>query len=189
MIINIAGTSGSGKSHLVRGFINWAEKRGVVKPCYKDDRKDPIGYDIILPKERTIHVVGHYGEADSGGCDTIRNVNWIYDYIEEQYNAGKVVLYEGLFMMNMIRGPILAAETNCVYVLQFTDPLAVCIASIDKRRASRGDKRLLKKENTIGNFRRANSYCDKMRAAGAEVIRVRRTEAFDTLVRTISSAD
>lgn len=182
MIINIAGTSGAGKTYLVRGFIAWAEKRGVVKPCYINDRSTPIGYDIILPKSKTIHLVGAYEDADTAGCDTIRDVVWVYDYIREQYGAGKHVVYEGLFMMNMTRGPQLAAELENVTVLQLADPLAVCIGSINKRRELRGEGPLLKKENTVGNFNRANSYCDKMRGAGATIVRVKRVEALDMLV-------
>jgi hypothetical protein len=181
MIINVAGTSGSGKSYLVREFFTWAREHGVVKPCHIDDRKDPIGYDIILKSKKTIHVVGTYETADTAGCDSIRDVVWIYDYVRNQHDAGKTVIFEGLFMMNMTRGPQLAAETEAVTVLQLTDPLAVCIQSIDKRREARGEGRLLKKENTTSNFKRAGSYCDKMRAAGAAVVRTKRENALEAL--------
>jgi hypothetical protein len=181
MIVNIAGTSGSGKSHLVRGFISWAEKRGVVKPLHIEDRKEPIGYDVILKNSKTIHIVGSYGNADTAGCDNIRDIAWLYDYIREQHES-KHVLYEGLFMMNMTRGPQLAAETEAVTVIQLTAPLAVCIASINSRREARGEGPLLTKVNTIGNFKRAENYCDKMRAAGATVYRAKRDSAFETLM-------
>ena len=182
MIVNIAGTSGSGKSHLVRDFIKWVKQFGIVKPCFIDDRKDPIGYDIILKHSKTIHLVGAYENADTAGCDTIRDVVWLYEYILEQHRAGKDVIYEGLFMMNMTRGPQLAAETNSVYVIRLSDPLAVCIASINDRRKARGEGPLLKKENTESNFKRSESYCDKMRRAGARVNSVKRNMALEHLV-------
>lgn len=182
MIINIAGTSGSGKSTLVRAFIDWADKWGVVKPCYIDDRKEPIGYDVILKASKTIHLVGAYENADTAGCDTIRDVVWIFDYILKQYEAGKHVIYEGLFMMNMTRGSQLAVETNSVHVIRLADPLAVCISSINTRRSARGEGPLLKKENTVSNFKRSESYCDKMRRAGARVNSVKRAEALEHLV-------
>jgi thymidylate kinase len=185
MIINIAGTSGSGKSTLVRAFIDWAEKYGVVKPCYIDDRKEPIGYDVFLKHSKTIHLVGAYEDADTAGCDTIRDVVWIYDYIRRKHDAGSHVVYEGLFMMNMTRGPQLAAETNSVYVIRLSDPLAVCIASINKRRKARGEGPLLKKENTESNFKRSESYCDKMRRAGARVTSVKRAMALIHLVNLL----
>ena len=187
MIVNIAGTSGSGKSHLVRGFISWAEKHGEVKPLYIEDRKEPIGYDVLVHRFRpqTVHIVGAYSTAHSGGCDNIRDVGWVYDYIRKQYKTKDVVLYEGLFMMNMTKGPQLAAETEAVTVIQLTAPLSVCIASINLRRAERGEGPLLKKVNTVGNYRRAENYCDKMRAAGASIVRTNRVEALDTLLDTL----
>lgn len=185
MIVNIAGTSGSGKSHLVRSFIDWANKYGAVKPCYIDDRKDPIGYDVILKHSKTIHLVGAYENADTAGCDTIRDVVWLYDYILEQHNAGKHVVYEGLFMMNMTRGPQVAAETHAVYVILLTDPLAVCIASINDRRRARGEGPLLKKDNTESNFKRAQSYADKMSRAGARVLGIKRSMALQQLVELL----
>lgn len=186
MIINIAGTSGSGKSHLVRGFITWAEKHGVVKPCYIDDRKEPIGYDVFLKgRHRTVYVVGAYQDADTAGCDTIRDVVWLYDYIRDEHSAGKDIIYEGLFMMNMTRGPKLAAETEAVTVIQLTEPLAVCLASIDARRHARGEGRLLTKDNTVNNFTRATNYCDKMKAAGAAVTRTKRSDALEVLLELL----
>jgi hypothetical protein len=182
MIINIAGTSGSGKSHLVRDFIKWVgDKRGLVKPRYKDGRKEPIGYDVSIKGHNPIHIVGAYESADSAGCDNIHDVAWVYNYIKNQA-IGFDVLYEGLFMMNMTRGPQLAAENGNMTVIQLADPLSVCIASIDARREARGEGKLLKKENTIGNFKRAASYCDKMSAAGAQVIRTKRAEALPVLI-------
>lgn len=185
MIINVSGTSGSGKSHLVRAFFDWADKFGVVKKCYIDDRKEPIGYDIILKHSKPIHIVGAYENADTAGCDTVRDVVWLYDYILGQHRAGKHVVYEGLFMMNMTRGPELAAETNSVYVIRLSDPLAVCIASINERRKARGEGPLLKKENTESNFKRSGSYCDKMRRAGARVVSVKRAMALEQLVNLL----
>lgn len=185
MIVNIAGTSGAGKTFLMRSFISWAEKWGVVKPCYIDDRKSPIGYDVILKRSKTIHIVGAYEGADTSGCDTIRDVVWVYDYIREQHEANKHVVYEGLFMMNMTRGPQLAAETNSVYILQLAVPLATCIASINDRRKARGEGKLLTKSNTVNNFTRAINYCDKMSAAGANVNRVKREEALNVLILTL----
>lgn len=182
MIINIAGTSGSGKTHLIRGFLAWAKSRGVVKSCYIDGRKEPIGYDIILPRSKTIHLVGAYENADTAGCDTIRDVVWAFDYIKEQSELNKHVVYEGLFMMNMTRGPQMAEELGNVTVLQLTDPLAVCIASINDRREARGEGPLRKKENTIGNFKRADNYAGKMRMAGAAIIRTNRDKALGLLV-------
>lgn len=187
MIVNIAGTSGSGKSYLVRQFMGWADGKGVLKPLYDPDQstKRPIGYDVILPKSNIIHIVGPYEKSDTAGCDILRNVETAYECIHEAYDAGKTVIFEGLFMMNMTRGPQLVELYGDVRVIQLADPLAVCIASINDRREGRGEGPLLKKENTVGNFKRANNYCDKMRAAGATVVRTKREDALDRLLSVL----
>ena len=48
MLITIAGTSGSGKSHLMRSFLNWAKKRGEIEENFITGRATPIGYLLGL---------------------------------------------------------------------------------------------------------------------------------------------
>lgn len=188
MIVNIAGTSGSGKTHLVRDFLRWVEAhKGTIEPCHIDDRKSAIGYDINLGQDfKTIHLVGAYSDAlDTSGCDTIRDVIWVYDYIRLQHDLGYDVLYEGLFVMNMTRGPALAAERQPFHVIQLTSTLAQCIAAIDSRRDLRGDEPLRSKKNTRGNYTRAQNYCDVMRGAGATIHRTKREEALPVLLKIL----
>lgn len=182
MIVNIAGTSGAGKTYLVREFMEWAEGEGVLKPRYLDGRKLPIGYDLILKGERTLHIAGSYEDTPTSGCDTIKDVVWAYDYIREQHDAGKNVLYEGLFMMNMTRGPQLAEEIGSGFHIIWLDvPLAICFAAINERRAKLGQGPLHTKHNTRNNFIRARNYSDAMRGVGAAVIRVNRQQAMSAL--------
>lgn len=188
MIVNIAGTSGAGKTHLMRAFLDWVRaQHSIIEPQFIKDRKEPIGYDIRIPGfKRKFHVVGSYGTADTAGCDTIRDVVWVYNYIRGQHEQGKHVIYEGLFVMNMTRGPQLAAEfVDEFHVIQLAVPFAVCVESINTRRAARNEGELLTKDNTKGNFVRANNYCDKMRAVGVNVVRVKRQDALDELLRII----
>jgi hypothetical protein len=185
MIISIAGTSGSGKSTLVRNFMKWAGKMGVVKAIHRDGFPSyPVGYDIIMPHTKMIHVVGPYGGADTAGCDVLRKIDAAYDRIDAAFKANKHVIFEGLFMMNMTRGPQMVElyGDTPIHVIHLSDPLAVAIASINARREARGEGPLLNKDNTIGNFTRAKNYSDKMRAAGAHVVSVKRAEALGVLV-------
>ena len=186
MIINIAGTSGSGKSHLIRAFMTWAkEQGGKINPLTEELRKLPSGYDVTFKKRKPIHIIGPYEKADTAGCDVLRNIEVAYSYIHDAYDAGKDVIFEGLFMMNMTRGPQMVEKYDHMYIIHFTDPLATCIASINSRREARGEGPLLKKENTVGNFKRANNYADRMAAAGASVIKTKRDKALGLLVGTL----
>lgn len=180
MIIQVAGTSGAGKSYLMRQFMACA-----LQQTRLGDPAKPSGYDLrFRGVADPVHVVGSYETVGTTvGCDTIRDVVKLYDLILEQRGLGKHVVFEGLFVMNQTRGPQLAQDyTDEVVVLQLTTPLATCIASIDKRREARGVGPLATLDNTKGNYVRAQNYCMRMREAGARVYKVTRGEALPKLL-------
>jgi hypothetical protein len=190
-VFNIAGTSGSGKSHLARSFLSWAKEHGKVVEQFVKDREAPIGYDLMIKSLRTpVHLLGSY-RTPTGGCDTLRDVKTVFDIVRQQYFERSVqVVYEGLFVMNHTRGPELVTELEGdMTILQLTTPLSTCYSSINQRRSEKGDGKLLSKENTRSNFVRAENYCAKMRSAGATVIRVRRDQALDCLIDELRGAD
>lgn len=186
MIIQIAGTGGSGKSRLMRAFIGWAKERsGQMSTCYLEGRNVPVGYDLtgVRGVAKGIHIIGAYQNWDTGGCDTIKNLPLLMSLIREAHAQGKHVLYEGLFVMNMTRGPVLAQEVGReLAILQLTTPLTTCIAGINSRREARGEGRLLAKHNTQGNFIRAQNYCAVMAGAGARVFRITRSNGLDYML-------
>lgn len=187
MIVTIAGTSGSGKTYLVRTFLEYVEKyKGSIVPTFIKDRKPPIGYDIVLPGcVESVFLVGAYGEVDTAGCDTIRDVVQVFDLIQEKAVKGHV-LYEGLIVMNHTRGPglvhIASENGEEFHVIQLDTPLATCFASINARRAARGQDKILKRVNTEGNYNRALNYCTKMRWSGAIIHKCNREQALDVLL-------
>ena len=186
VIINIAGTSGSGKTHLIREFLSWVGE-ATCKPQYIAGRKPPIGYTFGI-EGVLFFLMGAYEDADTAGCDTIRDVVQIFDLIREKAKRYHVI-YEGLIVMNHTRGPQLAAEYGKEFViLQLDVPYATCVASINSRRSARGQGRLLDKKNTKGNFVRAANYCTKMQAQGARVIKVRRDAALEKLLELVEGA-
>jgi len=189
VIITVAGTSGAGKSYLMRSFLAWARKNGTEEVQHVDGREAPIGYLFDLKKKlkHNVFIPGHY-EAPTGGCDTIHDVEQVFELVKNMSAQGVHVLYEGLFVMNMTRGPRLVQELDVpFYVLQLTTPLAACIASIDERRAERGEGKLQTKTNTVGNYGRATNYCAKMRDAGARVVKVDRQAALPKLLELLGA--
>jgi hypothetical protein len=185
MIIQIAGTSGSGKSTVVRGFLKLAEKRGKVEPVTSPNDR-VVGYRVRLHRRPPIYVLGVY-ESPTGGCDaSFKRVEEVFEVVRARHAAGEDVRYEGLFVMNHTRGPELATEVGeNLIILQLPPPLATCLKSVDARRAERGAGPLQQKHNTEGNHVRARNYCVKMRGAGATVLRVSREEALDQLLELL----
>jgi len=162
----------------MRAFLDWA---GSEHGCCQKDG----GYLAGLSQGGEAFVVGKY-DVPTGGCDTIHDVKALYETIYNLQSTHNHVLFEGLFVMNMTRGPQLAEELGKnLVLLQLTTPLATCIASINSRRAEKGKGLLENKANTQDNYRRATNYCAKMRDAGARVIKVSREEGLGKILELL----
>ena len=184
MIVNIAGTSGSGKSHLMRSVLAKAKK---CTPVF--DGTKVRGYELVFRGIKgKAYVLGAY-DVPTGGCDTSGSAIEIFEMLPSIIPAYTHVLYEGLFVMNMSRAPQLAEEYGRdMCVIQLTTPLATCLTSVNARRAERGAGVLADTKNTQDNYRRATNYCLKMRDAGARVIRTAREDALEKILEVLGEA-
>ena len=139
MVINVRGTSGSGKSTIVRGIMG----KGIVS--FIGEGRKPDGYIVQIPeRERHIYVVGPYVTA-CGGCDQISTQDEICDRIRAYSTLGDV-LVEGLLMSHSFaRYAALDRElwyrdsTHCIWAFLDT-PLELCL---DRVRARREERALL----------------------------------------------
>lgn len=174
MIIQVAGTNGSGKSTVVRAVMD----AGSARPVEEDGRVR--GYAVALPGTGPfLHVVGEYGHAATGGCDTIKSVVDIYARVAEAADQGCHVLFEGIRALNQTRGPRLVAQVRVPFVVLLLEvPLGTALRSIDARRAARGDAAFAADTRDVtNNHVRARNYAARMRDAGARVVRATRAEA------------
>jgi len=181
MIINIAGTSGAGKTTVVRHLI--ARSRYVMTMRRQDHKE--FGR-IVHYRERSIFIAGRYDEVDSGGCDCIQKVDFWYNTVWEQAQTYDVV-FEGLFVMNHTRG--LDLTNKCVkqgipfHVIHLQTTLDQCKESINERRVRRGQEPFARKwDNVEGNVVRARNFADKVKQLGATVHRLDRTAAAQRLM-------
>jgi predicted kinase len=174
IVIQIAGTSGSGKSTTVRRLMELASCRGSE---FQAGRKAPIGYDLTWPGNPTF-VVGAY-EASTGGCDTIKDVEQVFRIVHSKWAAGYHVLFEGLFGMNHTRGPLLARQVGVTnfHLVRLTTSMEVCKARVNARRAVGGKAPLENWHNTESGNTRAANYAAKMSFLGVKVHRVASEEA------------
>ena len=151
LIINPRGTSGSGKTELVRRILaqyGWQTRTGGagaggLEPVYRMGRSRPLGYRLAHPLGgRPLAVLGHY-EVRSGGCDTIRAADGGLDEIMRRaadYAAtGHDVLIEGQRLSSDYARSIELARSRRLHVLRLTTPLEQCARNLVWRRRARRD--------------------------------------------------
>lgn len=170
MIIQIRGTSGSGKTTVVRRFmeklLTLQEGNATFQPKYETGRGKPIWYEYQHKFNRVVYVLGHYEpETPCGGCDTIGSapeivnvINRCHKYYEEYRPhafrvAQPILITEGLlwsedtkWTKHMLDG---GRDVRSIFL---TTPLDQCIKQIKSRRKAAGNEKELNTENTTKRF-------------------------------------
>lgn len=175
MIIQLRGTSGSGKSHIMRSVLG--QLRNKTK-WYEPGRKQPLGYGGWFDN-RHIAIPGHY-ETPCGGCDTIPDLTKVFDTVLNAVAGSPIVLFEGLLASEDTRRTLELRDTiapELFRVINIITPIEDCLAGIQQRRDARGDVRPLKPDNTVNRVRTINRACAKLRDAGMEVYEADRERA------------
>lgn len=146
LIINIRGTSGSGKTTVVRSVM---DSLGTMVPSYVENRRNPLYY---TNKPHRVAVLGSYA-TDCGGCDTING----YDILtplairlaKEQY----VTILEGLLIghdvKQMLKMQSAGIEVRVVYL---TTSIEECLERVKQRRLKKGNTKPLNPKNTISGY-------------------------------------
>lgn len=199
MIINICGTSGSGKSTIVRSVM---EHYAAKTPHYIDGRKQPIGYELSSrwrylgyhPDQpahsilRPLWVVGHY-ESPCGGCDTISiGMDFIYNQIRDRHQQGFDVLYEGVIIGYDVKRCLelwRSLDSQSLCVIGLTTPIEDCLQGIRNRREARGDTRPLNPENTINRVKPIQSRVKRLKDAGVNTAWLSREDALKECLRLL----
>jgi hypothetical protein len=144
-VVQLRGTSGSGKTTAMRALIEQLEN---FRPIEMNDRMTKnTAYHGILDdcglRPVSVFVLGDYDpKRSAGGCDTIPTVQQVIDLVEK-YGSRKnsLVVLEGLLLAHSwgALGEYVHARWGERYVNVFLDTtVEKCIARVTKRRASRG---------------------------------------------------
>jgi hypothetical protein len=197
LIVNLRGTSGSGKSHIVRAVMARCTSsfHMGINPEYKTVLDDsalferrssrPLGYECVTPNG-PLWIAGHY-ECATGGADRLlgnfgMTRDDLYALVCEKHDAGYHVLYEGLLVSEVPRCAELRNKGRELVVIHLTTPLDVCIQSIQARRAARGDDRPLSLDHTKNKHRELLRMSARLRALGVDVRDMDRETALATVM-------
>lgn len=172
IIVNPRGTSGSGKSTIVRNIRDLY--RGPVTRFYADNRKQPLGYrhdraaDQKSERDESLIVIGHY-ETACGGCDTISKQDEIYRLIREGFAWNCDVIYEGLLLSTETRRAMELATEHPVHFLRIDYDIEKCIADVNARRQRRKpDAPPVKEKATRQKYRGTINAFKKFDEAGLD---------------------
>lgn len=154
MVVQIRGTSGSGKSWAIHQLLR--EELGAWEPQFvskwvKSNRRIPLWYKH---KEKPIAVCGSYTSL-CGGCDNVGSAKYVYQLYEKirmQY-PNHTLLSEGLLLSEDVKWTtIYTTEKGWdVRPIFLTTDADVCIERVNKRRAYKG-KHPVDETNTRGRI-------------------------------------
>jgi len=163
MVINPRGTSGSGKTTVVRGIM----AKGITTPLGGTARK-PDAYQVVFPQapidSPSLFIIGSY-ENVCGGCDSISTQDEICDRVRAYSTMGHVMM-EGLLMSHLFsRYAMLDRELfakGIPFIWAFLDtPLDLCIERVKQRREEKGNFAPLNTKNTEDKWHDMRSVYQK----------------------------
>lgn len=166
MIINIRGTSGSGKTYTVRSFMNVYQPETVIM---LDDRR--VAAHCVYYNMMPVYVIGSYKNV-CGGCDTIPTQDMACSLVRHFSQFGHV-LFEGLLMSHSFaRYYALCEELTSVgdkFVIAYMDtPLELCIERVKRRRLEKGTTKPFDTRNTVTHYYATLGTKDKFDAKGCD---------------------
>lgn len=172
MIVQIRGTSGAGKSYIVRDIMaRFSDKEEV----FREGRKQPIKY-ILYNGIRSLVVPGHYNRP-CGGCDTIKTNEETFGIVMDAARDDQNVLFEGIMAQDAALKWMEPIKEFPHLIVGLTTPIEECLAGIQQRRDGRGDTRPLNPNNTVNRARSQERALDKLLGMGFKVERLGREEA------------
>ena len=90
IIVNVRGTSGSGKTTVSREIMHSYPQRTQFR---EPGRKAPIFYGLeTRDADRTLDLIGGY-ETQCGGCDSIHTLDEVFHLVENSYRLDHDVFF------------------------------------------------------------------------------------------------
>lgn len=164
MIIQVRGTSGSGKTWVMRQVM---KLYGPWEPFYVVGRRKPYFYT----NQSDIAVLGHY-ESVCGGCDNIGSSPEIYEAI--QYCPAQVILCEGLLLGEDFNWTTKMEEPRVIFL---HTPIPKCLEQIEQRRAEAGKDKTFDRIKVQTRHNSIDRCRERLESAGVECRRASSNQA------------
>ena len=183
MIIQVRGTSGSGKSTAVRRFMEAfvAGSHASFDPVHVSGRKKPLYYKYGEEPNESVVVMGHY-ESACGGCDTIGSAREVFEAVQEVGFKARVVICEGLLLSEDTKWSLQMPGLRAIFL---TTPLDTCLAQIKQRREAVGNDKELNPANTSNRVATIERARVKLVQAGVPCFRLSANQVPGILLRWI----
>lgn len=183
MILNLRGTSGSGKSFVIKQWLADYCQRPLYG-CF--GTRAPEAYLTRAPGVvDPIYVLGPY-HSPCGGCDAVQPYSLILDLLSRYGERGHV-LFEGLFVSSSYGSVCKTLEPwgQDAVLLFLNTPLEVCLEHVRQRRATRGDCKPFNEANTRDKFAQIVGLREKLASplyrGSAQTFTVLETSAADAV--------
>jgi len=179
-VISIRGSNGAGKT--------WVAKR-VMEHAAKDFVKiAEASNGVLLNVFTTFVALGKY-DRPTGGCDTIKTPQMVWDAVVEAAEYTNV-LYEGVIVGNVYEPTIiLNARLKPIGArlvpICLSTPFDQCVANVNARRAVEGKGPIEKTDNILTNDKKNISSARKLHAAGLEPHWVSSNDAVPIVLREL----
>lgn len=187
MIINIAGTSGSGKSTAIRAIM--AQLYGVNAFYENQYAKRPLGYWAHTSKDswKKVVIVGPY-QSSTGGCDSLPNLKLVFDTVLQFATVGAHVLFEGL-LVSRSKGRMVRLwhqfNSRDLYVYHLCTSFEDCIEGINARRRERGEMEPVDLRRTAETYYRVLKIVTDLENLGVPVKHVSREEVVPMILEQL----
>ena len=187
VIINIRGTSGSGKSHLARRVLHLYPSRLAN---YVAGRNWPLSYVCTAPERRALFVLGNYEAEWGGGADTVsRELG--FKELAEAAKIGCNLFWEGVIFSDEVPKTIELSRIAETHIIQLNTPVEQCLADIRARRERAGNVKELSTKNTVERISAIDRACGRLKLSQApgidkkHVVALDREAAFSLVVRLL----
>lgn len=176
-VINLRGTSGSGKTYIVRNILNHGKWEKW------EDNGKILGY---YNKETKWSVVGSY-ENTCGGWDGIKTQEETENRIRTLLSCGYSVVFEGLLISTITSRWLdfsreISPQANLLFCFLDT-PIEECLVRVAARREAKGNTKPLNPSNTINRVKAIETTYKRLSQAGCYCLKGSQAHIMLTLYR------